>query len=227
MSRVTEIRHSPDGERVFVAVDGRFCCSVRSRTFPAMGLEVGTRMTCDQVKFLENYFWKLRYGTESWEREAYRLERVMAMINWADPRVVVERVGFGAGMLHFIPEHPDESGVPDLAVTAPDVGRLVMRVEVSGTERLRGEGYWVRPDKLLYARHHLDEEVWIALHYREPSERVVCVRPQLERDYEVAEMDIHGAGENYVVFSDDDVEVTNHEGFRDRLRQLVDGILGA
>ncbi len=138
----------------------------------------------------------------------------------------MERVGFGAGMLQFIPEHPDESGVPDSSVTLADAGRLVMRVEVSGTERLRGEGYWVRPDKLLYARRHPDEEVWVVLHYREPSERVVCVRPLLDRDYEAVEMQIQGAGENYVVFSDGDGELTDHVGFRLRLRQLVDVMLG-
>ena len=106
-------------------------------------------------------------------------------------------------------------------------GQLVMRVEVSGTERLRGEGYWVRPDKLLYAQRHRGEEVWVALHYQAPKRRIVCLRPFADRDYEPEEIEMQGAGERYVVFSDEDLEVTDHHGFRLRLRELVDGMLGA
>ena len=84
MARITKILRSSNGERVWIYIDGLFCCSVRSRTFPAMGLEVGTDVTCEQVMFLERYFWKLRYGTESWERESLRLKRVTEMIKWAD-----------------------------------------------------------------------------------------------------------------------------------------------
>ena len=214
MPTITAIVPLPAIERVSVYIDGQFCCSVRDRTFRAMGLAVGSQATCEQVKYLENFHWKIQYGPESWIRESHRLDRAIAMVNWADGRVVVHKVGFGAGTVQFIPEHPGESGVPDLALVLPSTDVLIARIEVTGTETMRGHDYWVRPDKLMYANAHPDENVWVVLHYSKPRERVVCVQPDLSREYETEDVEIRGSIERYVKFTHRDPEVKTIYEFR-------------
>ena len=226
MPTITAIVPSPATEQVSVYVDRQFCCTVRARTFRAMSLEVGSQATCEQVKYLENFHWKIQYGPESWIRENHRLDRAIAMVNWADRRVVVHKVGFGAGTAQFIPEHPEESGVPDLALVLPPTDVLIARIEVTGTETMRGHDYWVRPDKLKYANAHPGENVWVVLHYSKPRERVVCIQPDLTREYEFEDVEIRGSIERYVKFAHGDPEVKTIDEFRQWLLTKVDSVEG-
>ena len=94
----------------------------------------------------------------------------------------------------------------------------MLSVEVTGTEQMRGTTYWVRPDKLAYVRAHPDQEVWLILHYAEPAEKFVFIRPSsAAADHIVVEKVIRGATEHYVEFTDDSPEVVSHDDFRANL----------
>lgn len=214
MGRITRIQYKPEKGRYWIFIDGNYCCSIRERTFPAMELSVGMALTCDELQEREKFFWKRHYDRAAWEKEAVRLGKVKALIDAIDPRAAAQVVGFGAGSTEFIAEHPKEAGRPDIEVVTTDARQLpLLAVEVTGTEQMRGSSYWVRPDKLEYVRAHPEQEVWLILHYAEPQERFVFIRPSRSKHYQPVEKVIRGAKEHYVEFTDDSPEVVPCELF--------------
>lgn len=224
MSKITRIEHKTDRDRVWLYVDGQYCCSIRARTFPAMRLQVGQEITCAEIQELEKFHWKIAYGQVAWDKEKVRLDRIKAVIEGFDPRLSVRVTGFGADTNEFIPLHPEEAGKPDLEVGVKGENRLLALVEVTGTERFRGGNpptYWVRPDKLAYAKNHPEQDVWIVLHYAEPEEIIVVIKPNSESKYPVEEIKIRDAIEYYIVFSDNDPECTGLDTFSRHLIKKI------
>lgn len=219
MGKITKMDHKPDRERYWIYVDGQYCTSIRDRTFPALNLSIGMEITCEEIKERENFFWKQQYGKTAWEKEGVRLGKVKELIDAIDPRASAQIVGFGAGSTELIAEHPKEAGRPDIEVITTDGRQLVLlAVEVTGTEHMRGETYWVRPDKLAYVQAHPDQEVWLILHYAEPEERFVFIRPSPDKsDYTVSKKVIRDATELFVEFSDQSPEVVTLDVFRANL----------
>lgn len=159
------------------------------------------------MKELESFHWKQQYGESARTREKVRLDKVKQLIEQLEPRVDVEVVGFGADSTELIEEHPEESGTPDLAIRTKQGGLLVAEVEVTGTETMRGTDYWVRPDKLEYAKNHPDRDTWVILHFAEPREKFVAIKPNPNKHYSVAKMSIRNSTEYYVLFTDASPEV--------------------
>ncbi|KVX03787.1 hypothetical protein ASL22_09205 [Alcaligenes faecalis] len=221
MPKITRIEYKADRERYWIFVDGEYCTSIRARTFPALGLTVDQTISCEQIKELESHHWKHAYGQSAWDKEKIRLEKVKELIESFDDRVLVEVVGFGADTNKFISGHPTESGKPDLEVKLRDGGRILLLVEVTGTEFMRGTTYWVRPDKLKYSENHSTEDVWLVLHFLKPIEKFVFIKPNPKKRYAVSEMEIRGSIELYVEFSDSDQEVVSMEHFRNHLVMKV------
>ena len=217
MPTITKIRHVANSERYHIFVDGQYCTSVRARTFPALGLSVGQDISCEKIIDLENFHWKHKYGKKSWEKEKVRINRVVEIIEQKFPRLKVSVVGFGADSNALLAEHPDEPGRPDLLIEGRDSGRQYCMLEVSGTEVMRGDSYWVRPDKLIYAQKHPAEDVWICLHYSEPTEKLVFIRPRAEEKYLRSEKEIRGSIEYYIEFSNDSDECKSADDFFDYL----------
>jgi hypothetical protein len=225
MSKITKIvEQKSNSERVNVFIDNTFCVGIRKRTFQAMNYKVEDEISCEQLKEEENFFWKKAYQKEgSWVKEKVRIERIKEIIESIDDRVAVEVVGFGADSNEIIKEHPDEKGVPDLNVvlkSSPET--IVMKVEVTGTESLRGEGYWVRPDKIEYALNHPTEIVWTALHYSSPNELIRFLKHNMGKEIKVETMNIRGAGEQFCVFYDLDEEVHTLEEFAIELKNGIE-----
>ncbi len=217
MPKITKIEYKADRERYWIFVDGEYCTSIRERTFPALNLEVGKIISCDEIKELESHHWKHAYGQSAWDKEKVRLEKVKELIESFDNRILVEIVGFGANTNKFIAGHPEESGRPDLEVKLRDGGRIILLVEVTGTEYMRGATYWVRPDKLEYSKNHPDDDVWLVLHFLNPSEKFVFIKPDSQKTYPVSKKEIRGSVELYVEFSDSDEDVVSIESFKDHL----------
>ncbi|MHB1880768.1 MAG: hypothetical protein ACYCPA_00930 [Acidithiobacillus sp.] len=217
MPKITRIEYKADRERYWIFVDDKYCTSIRARTFPALNLEVGQTISCEQIKELESHHWKHAYGQNAWDKEKVRLGKVKGLIESFDSRVLVEIVGFGADTNEFISGHPTESGKPDLEVKLRDGGRILLLVEVTGTEFMRGTTYWVRPDKLKYSENHPTEDVWLVLHFLKPVEKFVFIKPNPQKHYSVSEKEIRGSIELYVEFSDFDQEVVPIEYFKNHL----------
>ena len=97
-------------------------------------------------------------------------------------------------------------------------------VEVSGTESKRGDDYWVRPDKLEYASSHPEQDVWIVLHYSQPEETVVYIKPDPQRQYPVTEVKIRGAIERFVFFSDGATEVVDAGVFASHVLKKIEQV---
>lgn len=221
MPEITNIKYNADSERYWIYVDDRYCASIRSRTFPALNLNIGQIISCEEIKELENHHWKHAYGQSAWDKEKIRLTKVKELIESFDGRVLVDVVGFGADTNEFIAGHPAESGKPDLEVKLRGDGRVILFVEVTGTESMRGTTYWVRPDKLKYSNNHPAEDVWLVLHFMRPDEKFVFIKPNPNRQYKVSEMNIRGSIELYVEFSDSDQEVVSMECFKNHLAMKV------
>ncbi|WP_324742976.1 hypothetical protein U8326_06155 [Tsuneonella sp. CC-YZS046] len=178
-----------------------------------MNLDVGQEISCDEIISLEKFHWKHKYGEEAWEKEKLIIERVKEIIESKFSRIEVIVTGFGADSNEFIPEHPDESGKPDLVIKGRDTGREYCMLEVTGTDVMRGGKYWIRPDKLRYAQDHPEKDVWICLHYSQPRERIIFVKPEPLRKYLHTEIEIRGSVEHFVEFSDSSEELRSAEGF--------------
>lgn len=228
MSKITKIYPLPANPpqypeaKVLVYIDGQKCVAVRERTWQAMKLKAGDTITCDELKQREIYHWKLMYGKSSWEKEKVRLEKVSYLIESIDKRIKSEIVGFGADSTDLILEHPEESGKPDIAVHLRKTMVVLIFAEVTGTETMRGSAYWVRPDKLKYANNHIDQDVWIILHYAKPVEKFVFIKPIPGKSYSIVNKVIKGSTEFYVEFSDADVEVVPFDTFKNHLIRLIE-----
>lgn len=221
MPKITNIVFKQDHQRYWIFVDGAYCTSIRERTFSALNLRIGQQIGCDQVKELESHHWKHAYGETAWAKEKVRLNKVKSLIEQLDGRVTVEIIGFGADSEDFISGHPSESGKPDMAVKTSAGQTAVLLVEVTGTEVMRGQTYWVRPDKLDYAKAHPAEDVWLILHYMQPFEKYVFIKPNLSKNYAVSRKVIRESVELYIEFSDSDDEVVSQEYFREHLSNKV------
>lgn len=119
----------------------------------------------------------------------------------------------------LISYHPKEYGVPDLSLKFN--GSEIIALEVTGTERQRGSDYWIRPDKLIFAKKHTDQDVWIVLHYGKPQEKFVWIQPDNDKSYSHTKIKIRGAVEYYVSFKDHDKEVHTSQEFYDYVIQKL------
>ena len=224
MPKITGFIHKPEKDRYWIYVDGVYCCSVRERTFPALGLSVGQEIGCEAIKELENHHWKHSYGAAAWDKEKVRLSKAKTLIESMDSRVAVEIVGFGADTNEFIAGHPEESGKPDMQVLTQKGSVLLLLVEVTGTETMRGNTYWVRPDKLEYAKNHPNEDVWIILHYAQP-EKFIFIKPDPSNVYKLSDVVIRGATEHFVAFTDASPGVFTQAEFAAHLEHCVNSAM--
>lgn len=129
----------------------------------------------------ERFFFKNSYGKEAFKKEIVRLEYVEKFLRIIYPGIELERTGFGAGDTQIYYEHPEKPDAPDLAVKKNNT--IIMHIEVSGTTFKRGNDYWVRPDKLIYAQNHRNVPHWIILHYQKPFETLIFIKPDPCKDY--------------------------------------------
>lgn len=85
---------------------------------------------------------------------------------------------------------------------------------------MRGEGYWIRPDKLEYAENHPDETVYTAVHYTQPEELVRFIKHIPGKQYQYKRIEIRGAIEHYCIFHDRDEEVLTLEEFLEEIKNI-------
>lgn len=209
MPKITKINFDENKERYYIYIDYSYCTSIRERTFKAMNLSIGELISCEELKEKESFFWKEQYK-DTWKEEKNRLNRVKDLFNYYTPTFNVQIEGFGADSTEIIKEHPDEKGKPDICIYRSQTDLTpILYVEVTGTSFMRGTEYWVRPDKLEYAKNHPDDNVWIILHYLKPKEKFVFIKPDLSKKYTYEKVNIRGADEYFVKFNDDFEEVVS------------------
>lgn len=221
MPRITEITYKPEKQRYWVFIDGVFCTSIRERTFPALNLAAGMEISCEKIRELENFHWKNAYNKESWEKEKIRLNKVVNLIENIDIRFKANIVGFGASTTEYIKEHPDEPGSPDIEVVLNDTGVIIIFVEVSGTEFMRGESYWIRKDKIEFIQNHPEKDIWVILHYSNIEEKFIFIKADLKKTYAVSSKTIKQATEYYVEFYPNSPELKSFQEFKSYLKNKI------
>lgn len=225
MAKITKITPVKEKERIYVYIDGVYCSSVRERTWKGMGLNIGDEISCPELKEKENFFWKKSYGKSAWEKEKVRIDRIVLWFQKYIPEVDIIVTGFGAQHTNEILTHPDESGAPDLLIRDHLSQMEIILLEVTGTEFMRGDGYWVRPDKLQYVSNHPDKDVWIALHYKNPKEKIIWIKPESNTSSKKTKnIDIRGATEKYVIFNDGDEEIKTSQQFKDYILDKIKSV---
>jgi hypothetical protein len=220
MSKITKVVIK-DEERVWVYVDNHYCCSIRQRTWKAMNLGEGSEITCEALKDKENFFWKKAYGETAWKKEKVRIDRIVGWFKKYIPEVAVNIVGFGAESNEFIDKHPENHGEPDLSICIPNTDIEIIALEVTGTEEQRGNGYWIRPDKISYIQNNPSRDIWIALHYQKPNEKFIWLKPELKKQYNYINVEIRGATEHYISFDEHAVEIKSSETLRNYIRTKI------
>jgi hypothetical protein len=222
MGIITDIqsKKGKNKDRTYVYIDNSFCLSVRTRTWISFNLNIGDEANCEELKEKEKFFWKKQYGKDSWEKEKIRLNYVSKWIKKYISFVDVKTTGFGANSTDFIAEHPKEKGEPDLQIVLENTKTVVLSLEVTGTERKRGNGYWVRPDKIDYIQKHPEKDIWIALHYAD-DKKIIWIKPFMDKQYTYVEKNLKGAIEYFVVFNDKSPEVHTSQEFKDYIDRVV------
>ncbi|HLW07522.1 MAG TPA: hypothetical protein VKY45_08150 [Marinilabiliaceae bacterium] len=218
MNQITEIRYIADKDRYWIFINKEYCTSIRARTFKGMQLQEGQVISCEDVKEMESFHFKNQYQN-SWEQEKFRIDKVSQLIHSINPSLQINVVGFGADSNELIKSHPDEQGKPDLEILRAD-NSSIMLIEVTGTTHMRGNDYWIRPDKLTYCQNHPAQNVWIILHYTTPVEKFIFIKPSPDKQYRHIVKEIRGTDEYYVVFNDLDEEVRSKEEFIRHLNSL-------
>jgi len=202
-------------DRVYVYIDGKFCTSIRERTWIGMHLAVGSSISCEELKIFEQNFWKKLYGVDSWQREKIRINRV---INWFAkyiPQVEVMPVGLGTDRNDYLENvHSEEKGEPDLSIRLHSSEIEIIALEVSGTEKMQGNDYWIRKDKIDYIQNHPERDLWVVLHYKLPKEKFIWLKFIPEKSYQTTVINIKGADEYYVILTNDAEEIKLSDYFR-------------
>jgi len=214
MPKITAIEAVGD-DTLAVFVDGKFEAKVRKRTIGKQ-IKVGDDVELGVLADRENNCFRNLYGAKSWEKEKGRLHRVEQWFRrWAHGTDVL-RVGFGADSTEsFQNVHPDEKGAPDLSICVSGSNREILALEVSGSDRLKGRGYWLRPDKIDYIQKHKERDIWVVLHYGlgMPDEKFVWIKIDPQKQYQKAVKNLYGVDEHFVIFDDNSPEVVSSEMF--------------
>lgn len=205
MPVITGFKANQDGTRRIVCLDDGREVSVRERVFEALGFKKGMPATPEEIIRKDKFVWKHIYDSkEKRDQENLRVERAIDGLMYCDPRFVITKTGFGADSDAFIAHHPEVAGSPDLSVCDAD-GNLILCLEVTGTKRMRGNDFWVRPDKIDWARKNPEIETWVALHYSEPREKMLFFKPDPDRRYDAEERTIGQARERFVILTREEV----------------------
>jgi len=225
MPQITKVlpNQGPNNDRIYVYIDNNFCTSIRKRTWIGMSLTEGSQISCEELKKLENNFWKQLYGASSWRKEKYRISRVIAWFKKYIPEIQVEVTGFGAGSTEIIEDkHSQKKGAPDLCIKY--LGQTLVFLEVSGTERKKGEDFWVRKDKIDYIQANRQEDVWIILHYQLPKEQFIWLKIDHQKKYLTQKINVKGAEEYYIIFTPHDREITSSQHFKDCIIRKISSL---
>lgn len=195
--------------------------SSRERTFPALELKIGQSVSAADIvaiKENESFVFKRLYGKD-WEKEIERIGKVMALVSSVNDRLVAKEIGFGTGKNEIIKAHQQKEkvGAPDLKVGIRGYTQRLMEIEVTGTDRMRGNTFWVRPDKINYMKRNPDRNIWIVLVYKNPS-KYVFIKPDLNKEYVGSPKVLkQGVTEYFVEFSHSAEEVKTFDDFRHNL----------
>jgi hypothetical protein len=210
---------------VLIYVDDERCTVIRQRVWKGMALAVGSEISCGELQERQALHWKLQYqAAGAWDKEKTRLLAVTRTIEQLDPRVTTIATGFGAHTTALIPYHPAEAGSPDIEVRLRNTGEVVLLVEVTGTEQMRGTSFWVRPDKLDYANAHPERDIWIAFHYAQPTELLMIYKPSPGTSHEIREHTIRYSVERYVELDGDAPGMVSIATFGTYLRAKTDSV---
>ncbi len=214
MPKITKVVSLKEKEKVAVYIDNKFCILVRERTWKVMKLKIGDEITCNDLIEKEKFFWKKAYGKQSWEKEKYRIARIKKWFEKYLEGVEVAEIGFGTNNTNEILSHPKEAGAPDLLIRDKKSKKEIIHLEVSGTKYMRGNDYWIRPDKLNYIRNNPNKDIWIVLHYEKPIEKIIWIKPKLNNiNKKIEDIEIRGVIEKYVIFRDGDEEIKSSQEF--------------
>jgi hypothetical protein len=223
MPIITDIKFNQGASnRVWVFVDGEYCTSIRSRTFPALQLNIGDEITCQEIKKRENYVFKDLYE-DKWGEEKIRIDYIKKWFETYIPNLEIEKDGFGADTNEFIEGHPQESGGPDLKLTLRGTDSIVIFLEVTGTKYKQGDDYWIRPDKIQYMQNHPEKDIWFALHYLD-QKHIIWIKPLLDKKYHYVVKNIKGADEHFVIFNTGDEEIKTSKTFKDYVDNKISSI---
>ena len=218
MPLITKVlqKQGKNRDRFYVYIDDQFCISIRARTWIGMDLAEGSKISCEEIKILEQNFWKKLYGAQSWKREKVRINRV---INWFTkyiPQVEVILVGLGVDRNDYLENiYSAEHGAPDLSIRLHNSEIEVIALEVSGTEKRHGGGYWIRKDKIDHIQSHRKRDIWVVLHYQLPKEEFVWLKIIPDKSYNTKVINLKGADEYYITLTNDAEEIKTSSYFKD------------
>jgi len=212
MPKITSIINQKNPLRVSIFVEGKFWRGCTKRVAENLGLVIGKEIDKEETDRKINFFWKDLYQPKR-KDSSKRQEAIKSLIeSWG---YVVKIIGFGANTEEYIKHHPKEKGGPDLEIEINDKKILL---ESTGCPSLRGEGLWIRPDKVEYAKNHPEKNVWVA-HRIDVSNEIRFIKLIEGKIYEAEEVDTGYSKELMVIFNTFDKEIKTKEEFKKYLKK--------
>ena len=160
------------------------------------------------------------------KKEKIRISKVIKWFHKYIPEVEIISVGLGADTNDYLHDvHSANKGAPDLSLRIPNTDTEIISLEVSGTEKMKGQGYWIRKDKVDYIKDNRHKDVWIVLHYQVPKEQYVWVKIDSNKSYKTVNINIKGVIEYFIVLHKNSNDIISSSDFKnyilDKVKQLT------
>jgi len=212
MPKITKIEPQKNPDRRSIFVDGSFCVGCHKNKITNLNLNVGDEVDIDDLKQKLSYAWKDTYK-DKWPISEQRQDAIISLVSsWG---FELEKVGFGSDTNEYIANHPKEMGTPDL-----EIKKKLVLLESTGCPSLRGDGLWIRGDKVKHALDNPEKDIWFA-HRIDKTNEIRFIKLNYKKQYKPENVSTGYSNESMVVFSINDDEVKSREFFEDYLKNKI------
>jgi len=225
MPKITQIKFNTMTKRVAVYIDYHFCLSIRDNIWQKMGLTNGSEISSIELKQKERIIWKNLRKTNALGNSKQALLRVQYWFSKHMPNLEAQIIDFNLAQS----DRPSPESYPGIGsnqrirILLKRTVTEIMTLEVASTEIRRGINYWIRAEKIDYAKNQYNRDVWIVLYCKYPNEKLIWIKPLSNKQYQREEL-ISNTLSYFISFNFKSPEVYSSQNFCEYVQNKLDQI---